>query len=210
MTRTVLVGAGGHAAALIETIRAAGLLELAGCLDHSARAPVLGVPVLGGEDRLDTLRAEGIEAVVVAIGDNAARLRWLERAAALGFGRPAVAHPSAVLSPSAVLGPGSVVLPRVVLGARTRVGEGVILNTGCIVEHDAAVGRGAHIACAAVLGGGAQVGEAALVGLGAVLRPLVRVGRWAVVAAGAAVVSEVPDGAVAAGVPARVRPAGIA
>ncbi|UFN47653.1 acetyltransferase [Roseomonas sp. OT10] len=205
--RTVLVGAGGHAAALIEAIRAAGLLEPVGCLDRAAgagaAAAVLGVLVLGDESRLDSLRAEGVEAVVVALGHGADRMRWLRRARALGYALPVVMHPSAILSPSAAIGAGTVVLPRAVLGARAVVGEGAILNTGCIVEHDGILGDGVHIACGAILSGGVRVGEGTLIGLGAVLRPLVRVGAGATVGAGAAVVEDVPDGTTVGGVPAR-------
>ncbi|MFC0407309.1 acetyltransferase [Roseomonas elaeocarpi] len=202
-TPTVLIGAGGHAAALIEVIRAAGLLHPVGCLDQSATAPVLGVPVIGDEARLEALRHEGVAAVVVCIGHNATRLRWIGRARALGYALPVVAHPAAILSPSARLGAGSVVLPRAVLGARALAGEGTILNTGTIVEHDCELGHGVHVAPGAVLGGGVRVGDGALIGIGAALRPLVRVGREAVVGTGAAVVEDVADGATVGGVPAR-------
>jgi UDP-perosamine 4-acetyltransferase len=78
----------------------------------------------------------------------------------------------------------------------------VILNTGCIVEHDATIGDAAHVAPGAVLGGGVRVGARALVGLGASLRPGVCIGADAVVGVGAAVVADVAPQARVGGVPA--------
>ena len=68
------------------------------------------------------------------------------------------------------------------------LGDGAIVNTGAIVEHDCAVGAAAHIAPRATLGGDVTVGDGAHVGMGAVVVEGVRLGAGAFVAAGAVVV----------------------
>ncbi len=93
----------------------------------------------------------------------------------------------------AELGPG-LLLPHptgVVIGAGTRVGAGVTLYQGVTLgrrhgEHYPVVGDGATVYPNAVVAG-----------------PL-RIGRSAVIGAGAVVLEDVPDGAVAAGNPARL------
>ena len=92
-SRVVLIGAGGHAAALIECIRAAhagaGGMEIAGCLDRSAREPVLGVPVqskaLNGMDSLLSIvqMPAGIPVATFAIGNAGAANAALFAAAML-------------------------------------------------------------------------------------------------------------------------------
>lgn len=52
--------------------------------------------------------------------------------------------------------------------------------------------------------GGIQIGDAAWLGYGVIVLDGARIGNGAVVAAGAVVTSEIPDNAIAAGVPARV------
>jgi len=52
--------------------------------------------------------------------------------------------------------------------------------------------------------GEVQIGEAVLVGIGATVLPHCRIGSWCVVGGGAVVLDDIPEGAVAVGVPARV------
>jgi UDP-perosamine 4-acetyltransferase len=189
----------------VELLRALAGWRVAAVLDaNPAAAPVLGEPVLGDESLLPRLRAEGLAQAVVAVGHNATRLAAAERLRRQGFAFPVLAHPSAVLASSARLAEGTVVLPRVVLGAQAQVGAFCILNSGCIVEHDAVLAEGVHIGPGAVLPGHATVGARALLGAGCCAVVGARIGADATVAAGAAVTQEVAAGTTVAGVPARV------
>ncbi|MBW8269112.1 NeuD/PglB/VioB family sugar acetyltransferase [Caldovatus aquaticus] len=206
----MILGAGGHGKAVLDLLLAldqAGPERIAvvGLVDAAVRPPaaVLGLPVLGDEEVLPALRAEGVTEAAPAIGDNAARAAAGARLEALGFALPALVHPAAVVGRGVALGAGAVVMARAVIGPEARIGALALINTGAVVEHDCAVGEAAHVAPGAVLTGGARIGARAFVGAGAVLRPGVRVGAQAVIGAGAAVVEDVPPGARVAGVPAR-------
>ena len=204
MSKLLIWGAGGHAKVVLDIARATGRYEDFAILDdgRSAGSDLCGYPVVGGAEALPSVLA-GFEAVVIAIGDNAARARCYLRALELGFSAPALVHPSSVLSPSAEVGSGSVVMPLCVLNAYARVAANVIINTGAILEHDCEVGNHAHISPRAVLAGGARVGEYAHVGAGAILLPGTTVGPRAVVGAGAVVIDDVSEDTTVVGVPAR-------
>jgi UDP-perosamine 4-acetyltransferase len=203
-TRIILVGAGSHGKVVLEAVRAMGGLEVVGFLDPEPVGPlVLGTPVLGNDTLLPPLRAEGISLAVVALGANALRQRVGERLLALGFRLPTILHPAAFVSPSASLGPGVVVMARAVVGTETRVGMLAIVNTGAIIDHDNHIGDAAHIAPGCALAGSIQIGDRVLVGVGSAVRPGIRIGHDAVIGAGSAVVTDVLDGTVVGGAPAR-------
>jgi UDP-perosamine 4-acetyltransferase len=62
------------------------------------------------------------------------------------------------------------------------------------------------IASGATVGGGTVLGDRTFVGLGAVIVDGIEVGHNCIIGAGAVVVSSVPDGMVALGVPAKLKP----
>lgn len=199
----VIFGAGGHGRVVADAARAAGL-ELLGFLDDAGPAAagpggmVPDAPLLEAAD--PRLKAA---VFVVAIGDNATRLRIARRLAGEGRTLHPVVHPDATVSPSAWLGGGVYVGARAVVGPGTAVDTAALVNTGAVVEHDGRADAGAHVAPGAVLGGGVHVGEAALVGLGARVLPGLRVGAGAVIGAGAVLTRDAEAGFTYTGMPAR-------
>lgn len=197
----MIVGAGGHARVVVELLRAMGGFELAGVV--AREGALAGLPALGDECELEKLRRQGLDAAIIAVGDNAARARLGVTLRALGFALPIAIHPSAVVSPSAMVGEGAVVMARALLGTGANLGVLGILNTGAIADHDTTLGEASHAAPGSVLAGHASLGARALLGVGASVRPGVCIGADAVVGVGAAVIDDVPDGGRVGGVPAR-------
>ncbi len=198
---TVVVGAGGHAKVVIDTLHAAGVGNVVGAFDDDPAKQsghVLGVPVVGPISDLDEMR--GVR-IIVAVGDNAQRRDLAER---LGrFSLATAVHPSAVVAPSAEVGPGAAVFAGAVLQPEAFVGAHAVINTAATVDHDCRVGVYAQLGPGAHLCGGVTVEEGAFLGAGCTVTPGVRIGAWSTVGAGAVVTRDVPAGAAVVGVPAR-------
>lgn len=198
--RCLILGGGGHARVLIDSLRASEAATPVAVLDADRSlwgSEVLGVPVRGGDELMGELMRQGARHFVVGVGgvaNNEPRRRLFERAVACGLTPLTVCHPSAICSPSAEIGAGSVLYPRSVVNAGATLGLNVIVNTGAIVEHDCVIGNHAHISTGAVLCGTVTVGDMAHIGAGAVVRQNQKIGARAVVGAGATVVEDVRDG----------------
>lgn len=211
--RFLVWGGGGHGRVVADLVRAAGH-ELVGYVDSDpSKLDAVVEPggarvVLSQNEFLEVIARgaypDGVEAVAMAIGDNATRLHCLGLLGNLSV--PPLVHPRAIVSASASIGRGSVVFPRVVVNAGARIGAGAILNTGAIVEHDCLIADGVHLSPGAVLAGGVRIGAASWVGASAVVIQGITVGRDAIVGAGAVVIRDVADAATVVGNPARPLP----
>jgi sugar O-acyltransferase (sialic acid O-acetyltransferase NeuD family) len=183
--------------------------QIVAVLDDGAPpgAVFCGLPVLGGREQLAALARTGPHAGIVAIGDNTSRADVARRIAEAGLGFVTVVDPSAQVSRGVGLAPGTVVMPGVVVNTGTCVAEHVILNTSCSIDHDCRIEPHVHVSPGARVGGQCVLGRGCHIGIGASLVQGIEVGVGAVIGAGAAVVDDIPAGATAVGVPARLVPA---
>jgi acetyltransferase-like isoleucine patch superfamily enzyme len=92
----------------------------------------------------------------------------------------------------------------VVVNTGSVIGENVILNTSCSVDHHNRVAAHSHLGPGVHTCGNVSIGEAALLGVSVSVLPGRSVGSWATVGAGGVVTRDVPEHATVAGVPARV------
>jgi sugar O-acyltransferase (sialic acid O-acetyltransferase NeuD family) len=197
----VVFGGGGHGRTLLDLLAVHPSLHAAAVVDDGLHATdVLGVPVHGG-DALASLRAEGLELAVNAVGGigverAAARAAVFDRLAAAGFRCPALVHPSAVIDASAALADGVQVLAFGYVGSGASVGFGTVLNTRAVVSHDCVIGARVNLSPGSLLAGEVVVDDDALVGMGATVNIGVRIGAGALVGNSAVVKADVPAGAV--------------
>ena len=197
-------GASGHGKVVADAALASHRFAVRGFLDDDPSRHgqvLLGLPVEGGLDAIQG--RQGLVAVALGVGSNAARLAVFSRLIAAGHTVVTVVHPSAVVAAGVTLGDGTFVAPLAVVHTDARLGRACIVNTGAVVEHDDVLGDGVHVSPNAALGGDVTLGDEVHVGLGAVVLPGITVGARSTVGAGACVTHSVEAGATVAGVPAR-------
>lgn len=198
----VVVGAGGHATSVAETVVAAGYSIAAFVSARNPGTTLLGRPVWGA------IPPEHVDAggdVVLAVGDNFTRdQEWRRLSDLVPLEQmPAVAHPSANVSRYASVGPGTVLMQGSIVGSGAQIGVGCIVNSGSIVEHECTIGDFSSLAPGATIGGRVRFGKRVALSIGAVVRHGVSIGDDTVIGAGSYVHGDVPALVVAYGTPAR-------
>lgn len=203
MKRLAILGASGHGKVVADTAECCGWQAVEFFDDAWAGLQENGVwPVVGDTTTLMGRLAD-FDGVLVAIGNNRIRHAKLLELQAAGARLATLIHPAATVSRYAAIGEGTVVFAGAVVNAYARINLGGILNTGCSIDHDCVLGDAVHISPGARLAGGVRVGDLSWVGIGASVRQLISIGQRVVVGAGSAVVTDIPNDVMVAGVPAK-------
>lgn len=202
----MIIGAGGHGKVVLDILRATGAkVRPVAFLDADTSlvgSSVCDVPVLGTIHHASKIKK--VRAAIVAIGDNRARYSYSQYLRDEGIELINAIHPRATISASAKLGVNVVVAAGAAICADATVGDSVICNTSCVIDHECEIGEAAHICPAVALGGRVRVGASAFIGIGAKVIQCMTIGEHATIGAGAVVIEDVPPGATAVGIPARV------
>ena len=206
LRKLVIWGAGGHATVVADIVRLGGRHEIAAFMDDSPSGrdgDLLGVPIICQREKLKSVLREGLCDIIIGIGDCATRLRLGAVAKEMGFRLATAIHPQAVVASTAKIGAGCVIAAGAVVNPGVVLGENVIVNTSASVDHDCVVEDGVHICPGAHLAGNVTVRRGVWVGIGATVIEGVEIGKGSMIAAGGVVVSDIADGVLAKGVPAK-------
>lgn len=206
MQPIAIYGSGGLAGVVRDILLQGNRFVPAALLDSDPRRhgrAIDGLRVLGDLTAVPRLLRRGIDTIIIAIGDNPARIDLAARARTAGLRLASAVHPLAAISPTAAVGEHVIIGPRVNVCVHAQIGPHVVLSAGAIVEHDNRLEAGVFVHPAVRLAGQVTVGTCATLGIGACVIPGRRIGAGAVVAPGAVVIRDVPPGAAVAGAPAR-------
>lgn len=200
----ILIGYSGHSYVVHGIFNALGK-KVTGYFDNQEKSTnPYNLKYLGKENSEEAFSVLKKDEFFIAIGDNAIRQKIFEKFASQGCMPVNAIHPSAAIDPKANLSVhGIMISSNVSINALSKIGNGVICNTGCIIEHECEVGDFAHIGPGTVLCGNVTVGQGTFVGANSVVRQGIHIGKNCVIGAGAVVIKDVPDNTVVAGNPSR-------
>ncbi len=209
MEKIVLVGAGGHAKTIVDTIERNECYEIIGFIDkeHVGKEVYRSYRVIGQDEYLKKLFALGIHHAVLSIGymgKGELRDDLYALLKSIGYNLPVIVDATAVVSKGASIGEGTYVGRNAVVNASAQIGKMCIINTAAVVEHECVVGDYSHIAVGAVMCGQAKLGSHVLLGSNATVVQQCEVGEFAIIGAGATVVDNLPAYCTAVGTPAKI------
>jgi sugar O-acyltransferase (sialic acid O-acetyltransferase NeuD family) len=205
----VIFGAGGlgrEVLLLLRQLNTAGAnWDVRGFYDDQPPAvpTVAGLPYLGSSADLNAT-TEPL-AVAVAVGSSRSRAAVVARLTSGQLSFPALVHPAVGLAAyqRINLGEGCIIQQGCILTCDIALGRFVLLNLGCTVGHDAVLEDFCSLMPHVNIGGAAQLGAGTYLGTNATVIHAVQVGAGATIGAGAVVVRDLPAGVTAVGVPAK-------
>ncbi|MES2218870.1 MAG: acetyltransferase [Pseudomonadota bacterium] len=207
-TDLIIIGAGGHAKVLIDCLLQQSAVNIIGILDNNPSVhgqSVLGIPVLGGDEKIANFPTNAVQ-LVNAVGSIDIPLR---RAAvyqhfkALGYQFLSVVHHTAYVAKTVKLGEGVQIMAGVVLQPDCKLGNNVIINTGASLDHDVQIGDHCHVAPGVVVSGNVTIAASSHLGARAVILQGLKIGERCLIAAGAVVIHPITTDSRVAGVPAK-------
>lgn len=171
MTDVVIVGFGGHALSVVDSVMRTGQFNIIGYTDRKPTQYETQFPYLGSDDVLEKLYKDAyVKCAILGIGymgKGTIRKDIFEKLKAIGYEFPVIIDPSAIVSESAIVEEGCFVGKHSVVNAYAHLGKMCIVNTGAIVEHECKVEDFSHVAVGATLCGQVCVGKECLIGANA-------------------------------------------
>lgn len=204
---TYILGAGGHAKVLLESLQQDPVITVVGFFeanDQLVGGQLLGLPIYH-QNKISELHSKKTFLVngIGSIGLSLIRAKQFDHYKKFGFRFYTVQHPTSYTAREVIIGEGVQLMARSTVMIGSKIGDNTIVNTAVSVDHDCDIGKHVHIAPGVVLSGNVTVGDYTHIGTGANIIQGVNIGKHVLIAAGAVVVTDIPDNSRVAGVPAR-------
>lgn len=202
MKKVIIVGAGGHAAELIDYLVYINELtstspserwEVLGLIDDSEsnyHAYDYNFPYLG---KIDNHVINRDACYIMGIANMKYRKVIIEQLLAKAANFITVIHPTALVSPTAKIGVGCVISHNVSIGPKAVLKDFNLINSRCTIGHDTQIGSYNFLSPQVVTGGFAKIGDENFIGTNAAILPGIILGNSNVVAAGMIVDKKVDD-----------------
>ena len=192
MENIILLGLGGHAHSVVDSIEQAGKYNIIGFLEtrEMQGKRFRDYQVLGVDDNIQEYFDKGIRNAFITIGFlgyGNIRNQLYKQLKDIGYAVPNIIDRTAVVSKKIELEDGIFIGKNAIINANVKIGEMCIINTGAIVEHDCEIGRFSHIPVGSVLCGGVLVGEQTLIGANATVIQEKRIGNCCIIGAGSTI-----------------------
>ena len=194
MEEIVIIGFGGHAKSVADSIIADGKYNIVGYTDVEDRC--CKYPYLGTDDALVDCFKRGIHNAVLGVGflgESSIRDKVVKRAKEIGFVFPVIIDPSATVALDVAVGEGTFIGKNVVVNAGSKVGKNCIINTGSIIEHECIVDDYSHISVGTILCGEVSVGHHTMIGAGTTVIQCRKIGNNSIIGANSTVLTDIGD-----------------
>lgn len=205
MEKIIILGFGGHAKSLVDSIEQQGKYEIHGFVTPKGNEEEYyrNYSVVASDEELEKLFACGINNAVIGVGflgnakirDNLYML--LKK---IGYHLPVIVDQTAIVAEDVSIGEGSVVGKGCIINSDCIIGKMTIVNTGAVIEHECWLGDFSHVSVSSVLCGNVKVGKHTFIGANASVKQCVSIGDNSIIGMGSIVIGDVADNSICVGV----------
>lgn len=205
--KIIIIGAGGHAKVLINSLFEQNL-EILGIVDADSSKlgeSVLGIKIIGNDDVIQKYSVNDIY-LVNGIGSVASlqlRKQIYQNFTKMGYLFMSIIDQNARIARDVHIGSGVQIMAGAIVQPGCSIGENTIINTRVSIDHDCFIGDNVHIAPGAVLSGNVTVGSCTHLGTSCTVIQGINIGSKVLVAAAALVIHDVTTGLKVCGIPAK-------
>lgn len=196
MEKIILIGAGGHAKSVIDSIEQAGMYQIIGFSEKVKDENVnyRGYKVICTDDELEDLYKNGVQNAFITIGymgNSDLREKLYNKLKSIGFNIPSVVDKSAILATDVQIGKGCFIAKGTIINSQSCISDLAIINTGVVIEHECYVGFNTHIAGNSIICGNVNVGNNVFVGAGSTVIQGRKIGDIAIIGAASTVLHDI-------------------
>lgn len=205
--KVLIVGASGQSKVIIDIFEKEGKYEIIGLLDANGKIEkTLGYKILGNLESLPDLLIKTPDCkVFIAIGDNWVRYQVMNQLKNLipTIDFVSTIHPSAHIGKNVRIGKGVAIMAGAIINSDSTIGDFVIINTKASLDHDSKMLRFSSLGPNVTTGGNVAVGEFSAISIGALIKHEITIGSHSIIGAGALLLKNCGTKLIMYGVPAK-------
>ena len=164
----------------------------------------LGIKVLGGREVLKKFPCAGVLAVPGNPSSFLKRKEIIENLKLAKDRFATIIDPTVVLSPDAEIGYNTLLMPNVVISCEVVIGNHCVILPNSVISHDSVVNDYCCVGSTVSISGKVTIGPMCYIGSGSKIREGICIKKRTLIGLGTNVVSDIEEGVVAVGNPARI------
>jgi len=207
----IIYGTGGFGREVLTTINDCNKIKekykILGFIDDNRslkEKTIENLPILGGFEWFSKKGAKNV-LCVVTISDCVARQNIINKLEKLKVKFATIIHPTTIYSDSVKIGEGTIIQAGCILTINISIGKHVHINIASTIGHDCKINDFVTINPGSHINGNNTIDKGAFIGAGTVTKQGIHVGKWSVIGAGTVLINDVQDRSTYVGVPGKLK-----